>query len=103
VARYRLTWGYRLRRAWRGLRGRFTRTQRPQRDLEAEEIARIAALVGRLEIAAMIGSVTAAGQLAGMAEDRIGQARRRMAQDAVKRLRSRAPTDAEGVCNNAHL
>jgi hypothetical protein len=70
---------------------------KPPRDVEIEEIRKIEALIGRLEICAAIGSITAAGQLAGMAEDRVGQARRRMAQEALHRLRSRAPINAEGV------
>lgn len=98
MARYRLTLGYRLRRVARVLRGQFTRAPRPQRDANAEEIARIEALIGRLEIAAMIGSISAAGQLADMAEDRVGIARHRMALDALDRLRSRAPVEVERVC-----
>jgi hypothetical protein len=96
MARYRLTLGYRIRRACRVLRSYLTRAPRPQRDAEAEEIARLEGLIGRLEIAAMIGSVSAAGQLASMAEDRVGIARRNMAREALDRLRSRAP--AERTC-----
>ena len=57
----------------------------------------IEALIGRLEIAAMIGSMTAAGQIAAMAEDRVGVARRRLASEALHRLRSRATINAEVV------
>ena len=42
----------------------------------------------------MIGSVTAAGQLAGMADDRVGIERRRMAHEALQRLRSHAMVEA---------
>jgi hypothetical protein len=60
----------------------------PPRDAEAVEIAKIEALIGRLEIATMIGSTTAAGRLVDLAEDRVGIARRRMAQEAIARLQS---------------
>jgi hypothetical protein len=63
------------------------------RDIEAEEIARIQALIGRLEIAARIGSMTAAGRLADMAEDRIGRERRRLAAEALHRLRGASATN----------
>jgi hypothetical protein len=70
---------------WRLL---YSRGRKPpaKPDAEAVEIARIDALIGRLEIAAMIGSVTAAGRLADMAVDRVGLARRRMAKEAMARL-----------------
>lgn len=92
-----MTLGYRLRRAWRRLAAQFTPAQRPPRDIEAEAIAAAEALIARLEICAAIGSVTAAGQLACLAEDRVGVARRRLASEAVHRLRSRAPINAEVV------
>jgi hypothetical protein len=94
VARYRMTLGYRLRRLWRGWVRKFEHLPRPERDLESDEIRKIEALIGRLEIAAAIGSITAAGQLASMAEDRVGQARRRLAGEALHRLRPRAMVEA---------
>jgi hypothetical protein len=95
VARLRLTLGYRLRRLRRVLAARFTRPPKPPRDLEAEQIAQIEALVRRLEVVAGLGGITAAGMLAAMASDEVGQARRRLAGEALQRLRSRVP--AEGV------
>ena len=89
-----MTLGYRLRRLWRAWKRRCAPMPKPARDVEAEEIARIEAQIGRLVIAAMIGSLTAAGQLAGMAEDRVGMARRRMAHEALRRLQSSAVVDA---------
>jgi hypothetical protein len=97
VARYRLTLGYRVRRAWRAVRARFARAPRPQRDVEADEIRKIEALISRLEIATAIGSVTACGQLAGMADDRVGVARRRLAAEALHRLHQRAQTEVSNA------
>jgi hypothetical protein len=90
VARYHLSLGYRFRRVCRVLRTYLTRAPRPQRDLEAEEIARIASEIGRLEIAAAIGSITAGARLSDMAADRLGLARRRLADEALGRLSSQA-------------
>lgn len=69
------------------VRRRFSRP--PPRDRIAEEIAAIAAHIERLELAALIGSTDAAGRLADMAEDHIGEARRQMARAALARLRAR--------------
>ena len=86
-----MTLRYRLRMAWRRWQQRRS-PAKPARDIEAEEIAAAEALIGRLEIAAMIGSTAAAARLATIVEDRVGQARRRMAADALERLHTRTNT-----------
>jgi len=88
---------YRLRVAWQRWQRRRPAVK-PTRDIEAEEIAAAEALIGRLEVAAMIGSTAAAGRLAAMAEDRVGMARRSLAGEAVDRLRARtSATTAEAA------
>jgi hypothetical protein len=69
--------------------------QAARRDLEREEITRDEAVIARLEIAAAIGSMSAQGLLVDMADDRVGCARRRMAQDALGRLRQ---PRSSGMC-----
>jgi hypothetical protein len=81
----------RLRWAWRSWKRR-PRLAVPTRDIEAEEIAKVETLIRRLEIAARIGSMAAAGRLADMAEDRIGRERRRLAIEALNRLRDHSPS-----------
>jgi hypothetical protein len=65
---------------------------KPRPDPEAAEIARTQTLIGRLEIAASIGSASAHQQLTDMAIDRVGVARRRAADEALKRLQSNLVT-----------
>jgi hypothetical protein len=83
-----MTLRHRLRVAWRRWRQRRPAVK-PARDVEAQEIAEVEALIGRLEVAAMIGSTAAAARLATMMEDRVGQARRRMAAEALERVGAR--------------
>jgi hypothetical protein len=65
---------------------RIERSEAAMRALEADQIAADAALVVRLKQAARIGSTSAYAQLADLAADRVGQARRDAARAALIRL-----------------
>jgi hypothetical protein len=73
----------RVRRAWRY---RPRRATTPRYDADAVEISRAEALIGRLEIAAMIGHLGAAAQLERLADDPVEAARKRLAKEALERL-----------------
>jgi hypothetical protein len=85
----------RLLRPFRRVRSRLSdwgwrrveRSEAKIRASEADKIAADAALVLRLKQAARIGSLVALAQLQDMAADRVGQARRDRALDALTRLR----------------
>ena len=87
----------RIRRWWRDACVYTMRPPRPTRDLEAEAIEKELAWIGRLEIAAGIGSMYAAAQLTDLAVDRVGQARRAAARAALERLGARAPAQTQGA------
>ena len=86
--RQRPTLRQRVRNRWlRWLRKHLAKAVCTARDIEQVEIDRIASTIDRLEMAARIGSSEAAQALATMAIDTIGVERRRLANEALSRLR----------------